>query len=525
MSGGEITEDQQPLLDYLSAPGVLGDTPAKVIDTACAHVLLSGDVAFKLKRAIRYDYLDFGARDKRNAAAAAEITLNRRTAPDIYRGLVPVYREGAGFRLGPLATAPKLDPDAAEHLIAMRRFDETATLDCLAADGRLLARHIDQLADAIARFHDAAAPEPMSAAGDRLKRVSARTMAEITGQPDVIGPAADRLDRVMRAALDAAAPLVDARGEAGCIRRLHGDLHLANVALIDGAPVVFDALEFDDAVATVDMLHDLAFLVMDLWVRERGDLAARAWSRYLAMRDDYSGLSLAPLFIAMRAAVRAKVALNVGLLLEGDARRAKQDEARMYARAAEAALTPQRPRLIAIGGLSGTGKTTLARDLAPALAAAVGAVHLRSDVLRKRMANVPFEAPLPSTAYGKETSRAVYAGLAERAAAALAAGAPVIVDAVAADPAERAALEDVARRAGAPFSGLWLDLPLADRQARIEGRSGDASDATAAVAAKQADYDLGHIAWARIDAGAGALEAARAALGLENAPSLPHAQE
>jgi predicted kinase len=308
--------------------------------------------------------------------------------------------------------------------------------------------------------------------------------------------------------------IVDERGASGHIKRLHGDLHLANVALIDGAPIIFDALEFNDAMATVDELFDIAFLIMDIWARGLPEHAARVWSRYLAERDDYSGLVLAPLYIAMRAAVRGKVALNAAKLNAGDGQSAKVTEAIHYVTTALAALKHPSPRLVVIGGLSGTGKTTLARALAPALAPAVGGIHLRSDVLRKRRAGIDFESTLSSDAYTPIESAKVYAGLLERAQIALKQGAPVILDAVFAKPAERREAAQLAARLNVPFDGLWLDLGLDMRQSRITGRQSDASDATPEAAAKQEAYDLGAINWHRLDAGATLLTAAKTKLKL-----------
>ncbi len=518
MSGGDITEDQEALVAFLGTPGVLADAAPLRISTHGAHIFLAGRAAYKLKRAIRYDYMDFGTRAKRDAAAAAELTLNRRTAPDLYLGLLPVCADGDGFKLGAMVETADPDPKAVANLVVMRRFGDDATFDRLAEIGGLTGWMIDRLADQTAAFHEAAAPVFRSAAATQLARISGRTIKAILDGEDIVGECnAHLLNHAMQAAIVQAMSEVDDRGAAGCVRRLHGDLHLGNVALFEGEPVIFDALEFDDGMATVDVLHDLAFLVMDLWARGRAELAARAWSRYLANIDDYSGLGVAPLFVAMRAAVRAKVAIDRARLLSGDEQAQSEDEARRYVGAARRALDPPSARLIAIGGLSGTGKTTLARRLAPAFAPAVGAVHLRSDILRKRQAGIAFEAALPADAYSPEASTAVYQGLLDRAERALKQGAPVILDAVYAKPAEREAARMLADRLNVPFDGLWLDLLLDARQARIAARADDASDATVEVAARQDEFDVGAVDWVRIAADDGAYDAARAMLGLQKA--------
>lgn len=515
MSDTGREQDQDGLLRFLRSPGALGAAAPQETETSCAHIFLTEDRAFKLKRAVRYDYLDFSTTERRTAACAAEVALNRRSAPDIYLGLAPVLRVGDKFSLGDLVETPSEDANVVDHLVVMRRFDPDATLDRLADAGRLEGHVVDRLAREVARLHRDAKVVKRGTQAQRLARVSGRTMnAILAGRAQIGEDIVPLLQRGMEGILIQSMSEVDARGAEGYVRRLHGDLHLGNVALIDGAPVIFDALEFDDDMATVDVLHDLAFLAMDLWARGDEMLAARLWSGYLAEADDYSGLALAPLFIAMRAAVRSKVALNASELKAASARAASLLEARSYADAARRALERPAPRLVAIGGLSGAGKTFLARELAPKLAVATGAVHLRSDALRKRRAGVAFDDRLPASAYDKAETRAVYKGLLERAAEVLKQGCPVILDAVYASPAERDAVEALARDLNAPFDGVWLDGDLEARKARIAGRAHDASDATAAVAEKQDDYDLGEIRWPRFPASSDVAKKVVRALGL-----------
>ena len=274
------------------------------------------------------------------------------------------------------------------------------------------------------------------------------------------------------------------------------------MVLLDGQPTLFDAIEFNDAIACIDVFYDLAFLLMDLDHRDLRPFANLVLNRYLQQRDELAALALLPLFLSMRAAVRAKVAASLEAVAEGDVEKAKRrDEAAAYFRRALGYLRPPPPRLVAVGGLSGSGKTTLARSLAPEVGAAPGALHLRSDVLRKQLAGVPELERLPAAAYTREASAAVYTELGRRAAQGLAAGHSVVVDAVFARPEERAAIEAVAREAGSDFAGLWLEADRSVLTARVQGRRGDASDADARVVTQQLTYDLGEITWQQLPAG------------------------
>ena len=334
---GNAAGGQTAIVQHLAMPGVLGVSAPKRMMTHGAYVFLVGDRAYKLKRDVKYSYMDFSTQAQRDAAALAEIRINRRTAPDLYLGVAPVFNNGGDIRIGDVSD--KLMASAQEHLVVMRRFDETQTLDVLADAGAVDGALAERLAVQIAQFHSAAPGMVVDGAATKLASISGRTMRDLVAGVDALGEQIiAKLHEAMQATLIQALSEVDERGQAGLVRRLHGDLHLGNVALIEGAPVIFDALEFDDAMATVDVLHDAAFLGMDLWTRGLQDAAARMWSRYLAERRDYSGLALAPVFFSMRAAVRAKTALHRAGLTEGEEAAASLTEAQRYAEAALALL-------------------------------------------------------------------------------------------------------------------------------------------------------------------------------------------
>jgi predicted kinase len=278
---------------------------------------------------------------------------------------------------------------------------------------------------------------------------------------------------------------------------------LRNIATIAGRPVPFDAIEFDDRISCIDTLFDLAFLLVDFLRVGRDDWACLTLSRYLGRRPDEAGLALLPLFLSLRAAIKAKTRAAAGAAVEAQA---------CFAMAGRL-LEPRPARLVAVGGLSGTGKTALCLGLAVSMGAAPGAVVLRSDVERKRLAGLPPEAPLPKAAYTREASRAVYASLHARAQAALVAGHSVLLDAVYADPAERADARRVADAAGARFDGLWLECPEEIRLARVAGRRNDASDADGDIVREQSARGCTAGDWQSVDASrmpSDTLDAARA---------------
>jgi predicted kinase len=329
----------------------------------------------------------------------------------------------------------------------------------------------------------------------------------------VLGPKADAVLAAMARAHQSLRPAIERRRA----RRCHGDLHLGNIVLWQGEPAPFDAIDFNDAFSDIDPLFDLSFLLMDLDHRghpELGPAALNAWAEAMAaapgadMESGYGGLALLPLYKAVRAYIRAKVGALAVQAGAGEAGR-RTKEARAYLDLALGYLSaPPAPRLIAIGGYSGTGKSTVAR----ALAARTGAMILRSDGVRKGLHGLPETERLPPETYTQATSERVYGELLFRAALVLAAGLPAIVDAAHLRQRERDATAALARRLGVCFDGLWLDaLPEVLRD-RLAARSGDASDADARVLEMQLSRGAGPIAWACLSADGSADETAALAL-------------
>jgi hypothetical protein len=374
-----------------------------------------------------------------------------------------------------------------------------------------------QLGDIIADFHTKAETAPTFGGSAGIAAVIADDNANLrAGCPPLDREGVDTLHRCQEDALAKQAALLDTRQRQGNVRRCHGDLHLRNICLFESKPTLFDCIEFSDEIAYIDTLFDLAFLLMDLEHRGLRRLGNILFNRYLDRSGDDAGLAALPLFMSVRAGIRAKVAVTALKVQKGSAeQKAAAEQGRAYLDLATRLLQPLPLRLIAIGGLSGSGKSTVAAGIAGDFAPAPGARHLRSDVLRKTMMQVAPETRLPPSAYTPVVSERVYRTAREQAAAALAAGYSVIVDATFIDQGERAAIAAVAARAGVPFTGLWLTAPDTVLLDRVAKRRGDSSDADRAVLEQQLKADLGAMDWRKVDVSgdtAGALAAARAVL-------------
>jgi aminoglycoside phosphotransferase family enzyme/predicted kinase len=501
MSAGANTGDQAAVIAFLMQPESYPDRPPDVsrVDTHGAAIFLAGERAYKLKRSVKLAYLDFSTPEKRKAVCERELALNRPLAPKLYRRVVPVTREdGGALRLGGAG-------EPVDWVIEMERFADDQLFDRLALAGRLDGGLIGKLAEVIERFH-AAAPvfnEPGWPAS--LGQIVGNVARALSG-PDGAARAGGEMQDYLTALHDRLQnhrDLLTARHDAGLVRRCHGDLHLKNIVLIDGEPCLFDALEFDEDLARIDVLYDLAFLIMDLWHRGLKGEAHALLNHYFnrEVTDvEWRGLALFPFFLSLRAAIRAMVGLDGLSLAEGEKGEALAAEIRDYAQLAEALISPAPPMLIAVGGLSGTGKSTVARAIAPSIGAAPGAIVLRSDVERKLMHGAGLDERLGAGAYAAGARNAVYSRLLQKAEAILQSGHCVILDAVFREPYQREEPKALAERLGIPFLGIWLEAPKEAMLSRVAARRGDASDADAGVVLRQLESTVPPPDWRKVNA-------------------------
>ncbi len=508
-----LENGQQAVVAFLkSALEVDGQAP-KIVTTHISVIFLSGNKAYKLKRAVEFPFLDFRTLEARHEACLHEVEINRRTAPQIYLGVVPVTRADDTFELGG-------DGEVADWLVEMNRFDETQLFDRLANEDKGLRRPlIEELADVIADFHARAPLRPERGGASGIRNIAENNVLsfEGLGGSGVFDPA--RVEKVTGRTfelIDAFSGVLDARRAAGRVRACHGDLHLRNICLVDGKPTLFDAIEFSTDFSDIDVLYDLAFLLMDLDFHGKERLASFLFNRYLDVGDERpDAFDVLPIFLTMRAQIRAHVGAAIAASQSNDADRQRETEtAQRYLDLAEVYLEDKSPRLVAVGGLSGSGKSRLAREIARYLGRRPGARVVRTDVVRKRLAGVHPNEKLGADGYSWEMTERTYTTFFEEARVALEKGQSVVLDAVFAVEGQRREAEAIADACGVPFTGIWVDAPLAVRLERVSSRTRNVSDVTVEVAEQQSGYDLGEVAWSKVDSSGRKKETVRQACAL-----------
>jgi aminoglycoside phosphotransferase family enzyme/predicted kinase len=481
---------QREVADFLAT--LSGGAPT---ETHISAVFIGTNTVWKLKKAVRLPFLDFSAPGSREHFLRRELELNQPAAPGIYRDVVAVSRRSDGqLEVG--------GDNPVDWVLRMARIPKADFLDVIASCGGLTPRLLDQLGDCVAASHARLAPvADWDSTAGLLRIIEGNVLsAYAAGLPaaDV-----DRWNRTIVAAVEANRNWLTLRSVTGYVRRCHGDLHLGNLCLWEGKPIPFDALEFDEALATIDVGYDLAFLLMDLDQQIGRAAANRVMNRYVARIGDIATRGF-PVFMSLRAMIRAHV-LKIMHNCGGN-----------YVDAALKYLSPPTPMVIAIGGLQGTGKSTLARMLAPELGPAPGALIVRSDEIRKRLHGADPETRLTPDAYNAAANIATNAAVIAQATSAAESGHSVIVDSTFLNRAMRRDLVAAIRRLGVPFLGIWLHAPLPVLESRVVQRRDDASDATVAVLHRSIESDPGAGDWQSVDAtdGAQALARIRAAVSL-----------
>lgn len=460
----------QPALPWLAALEQAATYPhpcgrIEVLHTHLSVVALTGEFAYKLKKPMDYGFANFSTLELRKRYCEAELRLNRRTAPQVYLDVVPLVRSEAGWKIGGVG-------EPAEFAVKMRQFDPNQRLDRVAARGELTDALVDTIARRVAELHARAELAGAEMAASYPTRLINAITHNFEHLPDT------EQERALRKWFDEhfarQKPMLEARGRAGKVRDCHGDLHLANICLWQGEPLLFDCIEFNDDLRIIDVLSDAAFLYMDLLERGHDAQAQRFMCLYLEATGDYAGLPAWPIFVAYRAHVRAKIA-QLTLMSPGvpDAERSKQEHSRdVYLRLAGETLALPRSGIVVMVGLPGSGKSTVAMRIA----CDSRGVRIRSDVERKRL-----HAQNPTQdLYGKELSRRTYETVLAQARAVVEAGQTAILDATHIQRAQRRSAFELAKELGVSIRIAHCDAPMEELRARVRARRAqgiDVSDA------------------------------------------------
>ncbi len=482
-------QSQTAFLNALQKPEIYDHSTSgfKLIETHISWILLTGPYAYKIKKPVNLGFVDFSTLEKRRYYCEEELRLNRRLAPQLYRGVVS---------FGGTARHPVLNgPAPFEYAVKMEQFPDDARLDHVLRQKRLLPSHLGQLARDIARFHANAATagadtpwgEPAEIHKFAMDNVAILLQLSIDNKKKKL---IKQLKKWSTDTLYRLEEVMKKRKLDGYIRECHGDMHLGNMVLLNERVIVFDCIEFNPSLYWIDVMSELAFLVMDLEQRGQSALAFHFLNRQLEYSGDYSGLALLDYYRVYRAMVRAKVA-GIRLSQTGVTpaqHAALQSELQRYLSLAERSANGAKPRLFITHGFSGSGKTHLTQALLEQL----GAIRIRSDIERKRLSGLAPDANTASSTgggiYTPQTTHRVYQHLLLLAEAILTAGYPVIVDATFLKKADRDNFRRLGDRLRLPVTILdfQADIPLLRTRIRQRSRLGqDASEATLAVLEQQ----------------------------------------
>jgi aminoglycoside phosphotransferase family enzyme/predicted kinase len=453
----------------------------RLIETHISWVLLTGAYAYKIKKPVDFGFLDFSTLDKRRECCEQELRLNRRLAPALYLDVVAIVQRDAQMVF---ASGVTDETEAIEYAVRMRQFPQSAQLDNMLHQGGLTPAQMDVIADMVARFHSEVAVAGRDTRWGSPTQVyvpveeNFRQIRQRSGAGNH-RELLDELESWSRSNFTRLQTVFEQRKQHGFVRECHGDMHLRNMLWLDGQPLAFDCIEFNPGLRWIDVLSEVAFLVMDLRDREQPALAQRFLNHYLECTGDYAGLPVLPFYLVYRAMVRAKVDAIRAAQQDVDAteKAAAEREHLSYLRLAQAYTKQADVRLIITRGMSASGKSTVSQQLM----SFPGYIRIRSDVERKRMFDIDRHAHagdgIEAGIYSQDATRATYARLAELAAAVIKAGYSVIIDAAFLQPWQRRLFRQLATDSGVPYIILDVFASADSLRRRIKQRSGDVSDA------------------------------------------------
>jgi len=462
----------------------------RLIETHISWVILTGDFAYKIKKPIRLDFLDFSTLEKRYFYCQREIELNQRLAPDVYLGISNISGSQENPQMGSEQSeqselSKQSENSTIEYAVKMRQFTQSSQLDRMLVSGKLQSYHVDAFSDLIAAFHQniniAREGDEFGQFENILRPVNENfsMLSDHLKDENLIAKINNLYSWSTKAAKELLT-LFSHRKQDGFIRECHGDLHLRNMAWVKQKPVLFDCIEFDDNLTWIDVISEVAFLYMDLQEHNWYQLASRFLNRYLEKTGDYSGMQLLPFYLCYRAMVRAKIEyLRTTQLEQNSSAQAKAEVNFLrYLLLAESYTETKKPKLIITHGFSACGKTTISQQLLEN----VDAIRIRSDVERKRLFNRPVNenasADIGQTIYNSESNELTYDKLLSLANIILESGFSVIVDATFLLYCQRKRFQKLAKNKHVPYIILDITARPSSLRQRIKGRSRGASDAT-----------------------------------------------
>ncbi len=465
------------LVQALTSPGAYPHPvrqPIRLIQTHVAWVFLTGPYAYKLKKPVDFGFLDFSTLAQRKAACEDELRLNRHFAPSLYQAVLPVSRTADGFRV--LTETSPIPPE--DYVVQMKEFPQESLFRVMLEHGALEAAHLEDLGHRLALWqHEAPTDAEVASYGSAsaLRSLAQDNFRDLASHAGEVFPVQllEQIEAFQLAFLETHQLPLKERGTRGLIRECHGDLHLNNVCWLEGESVPFDCIEFSRSIRSTDVQYDAAFMVCDLLIRNRQDLAFAFYSTWLEHSGDFAGSALLPFYISLRACVRAKIkSYSIhNTTLSPQERQGFRQQTRAFLDLAQSWISPAPPTAYVVAGLSGSGKSTVGRWLARHQ----GAVHLRSDAIRKHLAGQSPLTPGGAELYTPAFTEQTYATLISTAQALLNVGVSVVLDATFLRPEHRAALDALQ---GFTVHRLVCTAPEAHLRERLQRRTQDASDAT-----------------------------------------------